>query len=436
MAQDLCTRRRALALGGAASAAAALAACGPNAPAGGRSTSGGDAALRMTWWGGENRASITQAVIDEYVATHDGVTIAAEPSEFSAYWDRLATQTAAKDAPDIIQMEESYLAEYAERGVLLDLSTAGLDTSGFTAGLAEAGTLEGIGQMGVRGGSNAPVMLANATMFEKAGVPLPDDRTWTWEDQLAAAEAISAATEDGVFGTGQFVLNPVVLRAWLRQHGKGLWKDGALGFGAADATAFFEFCGAMLASTAGPGAEATQEDYASGLEQSLFATGRQAMTVAWSNQTVAYANVLEDEIALLRLPAAPGNGGDHQMWLKPGIFWSVSASSAHPQEAVAVIDHLLNSPEAAAHLGVERGLPPNTEIRAGVKQQLAGIELTTLEFVDEITPEAGTTPEIAPQGGSQFEPLLGRVGEAFLFGQVDAAGAAARIVEELSAAIA
>ena len=124
------------------------------------------------------------------------------------------------------------------------------------------------------------------------------------------------------------------------------------------------------------------------------------------------------------------------MWLKAGMFWSVASSSANPEAAVAFINYFLNSSEAAEHLGVERGLPPNTEIREEVKGRLEGIELETLEFVDEITPEVGADPELAPQGGSQFESLLNRVGESFMFGQLDAAGAAKQMVDELTAAIA
>jgi len=432
-------RRHALALGGATALGAALTACGPYASSSSKTGSDSDAdgaALRMTWWGGDKRAAITQEVIDLYEGENDGVTITAEPADFSSYWDKLATQTAAGDAPDIIQMEEAFLAEYAERGALLDLSTAGLDTSGFTEGLADAGTVGDAGKVGVRGGSNAPIMLVNVSLFEKAGIDLPDDTTWTWDDQLEIAKAITDATEDGTYGTGQFSVNPVVFRAWMRQHGKALWTDGALGFDVADATGFFEHIGAMFDSGAGPDASLTQEDYASSIEQSLFGTGRQGMTVAWSNQTVAFTDVLSDELRLMRLPAAPGDGGNHQMWLKAGMFWSVASSSANPEAAVAFINYFLNSSEAAEHLGVERGLPPNTEIREEVKGRLEGIELETLEFVDEITPEVGADPELAPQGGSQFESLLNRVGESFMFRQLDAAGAAKQMVDELTAAIA
>ncbi|HJB11862.1 MAG TPA: extracellular solute-binding protein [Candidatus Brachybacterium merdavium] len=427
------TRRGLLALGAGASATA-IASCGPNAQSDSGSAADGATELRMTWWGGETRRELTDAVVAEYTDVAPEVSVSTEPSEFSGYWDKLATQTAAQDAPDIIQMEEAYLTEYAERGALLDLSAAGLDTSGFTEGLADAGVIEGAGQVGVRGGSNAPVMLVNPALFEEAGVDMPDDTAWTWDEQLAIAEEIAAASE-GAYGTSQFVVNPVVFRLWLRQQGLGIWKDGELGFDVDAATAFFEFADTVLNSEAGPAAEQTQEDNAGGIEQSLFATGRQAMTVAWTNQSVAFGNALGSDVALLRLPTAPGGAGDHQMWLKPGIFWSVASSSAAPDVAVEFLNFLLNSPDSGKHLGVERGIPPNAEVRDLVKGQLEGTELSTLEFVEAVTPEVGPDPEIAPMGGSVFESLLERVGESFMFGQIDAEGAAQSMVDELGAAI-
>ena len=35
---------------------------------------------------------------------------------------------------------------------------------------------------GVSTGSNAFAVLANPTLFKEAGVDLPDDSTWTWEE--------------------------------------------------------------------------------------------------------------------------------------------------------------------------------------------------------------------------------------------------------------
>ena len=56
--------------------------------------------------------------------------INAEPGEWSSYWDKLATKTAANDAPDVIQMDQKYIAEYGGRGALMDLAKQnGIDTA-------------------------------------------------------------------------------------------------------------------------------------------------------------------------------------------------------------------------------------------------------------------------------------------------------------------
>ena len=72
------------------------------AGSGGAAASGEPVTLRFAWWGSDSRHKTTQKVIDAYEAEHPNVTINGEFGEFSGYWDKLATATAAGDAPDII----------------------------------------------------------------------------------------------------------------------------------------------------------------------------------------------------------------------------------------------------------------------------------------------------------------------------------------------
>src|SRR5690606_34188528 len=131
-----------------------------------------------------------------------GLTISAEPGDWSGYWDKLATQVASGDSPDVIQMDEGYLAEYSSRDILLDLSTTGLDTSAFDESALEAGRVDG-GLYAVNAGVNAPVLLANPDVFAAAGVDMPDDTTWTWDDLVDIAVRISQGTPEGTYGVQQ-----------------------------------------------------------------------------------------------------------------------------------------------------------------------------------------------------------------------------------------
>ncbi|MFP3467995.1 extracellular solute-binding protein, partial [Leifsonia sp. SIMBA_070] len=79
-------------------------------------------------------------------------------------------------------MDEKYLQEYAGRGALADLTTMdGLDLSKFDDSALALGEFED-GLYGLSTGQNAYTVMVNEDLFEQAGVEIPDDTTWTWED--------------------------------------------------------------------------------------------------------------------------------------------------------------------------------------------------------------------------------------------------------------
>ncbi|HHU37890.1 MAG TPA: extracellular solute-binding protein, partial [Propionibacterium sp.] len=95
----------------------ALAGCGSQAPQqsaapapGGGSGSGEQVTLRFAWWGNDTRNRMTQEIIEAFEAENPDIKVQGEPGEFSGYWDKLATQVAASDAPDVIQMDDKYIA--------------------------------------------------------------------------------------------------------------------------------------------------------------------------------------------------------------------------------------------------------------------------------------------------------------------------------------
>ena len=87
------------------------------------------------------------------------------------YFDKLATLTAGGDAPDIFQIDDNYLTEYAGRGVTLDLTsyqTSGkLDMTKFPESLWKYGVVDGK-LVGVAFGENTPGMVYNKTKLDRA----------------------------------------------------------------------------------------------------------------------------------------------------------------------------------------------------------------------------------------------------------------------------
>lgn len=68
--------------------------------------------IRFTWWGNPDRDARTNQMVQLFMEAHPWITVVTEPTVFDGYFDKLATSTAAGDAPDVITMGGTYPTEY------------------------------------------------------------------------------------------------------------------------------------------------------------------------------------------------------------------------------------------------------------------------------------------------------------------------------------
>jgi multiple sugar transport system substrate-binding protein len=410
---------------GAAAATMGLTACGGGS--GGGSTDG-SANLQFAWWGNEVRNKNTAAAIDAYTKANPTVKVAQQPGEFQSYWDKLATQTAGNKAPDIIQMDMAYIAEYGKRKALLDLEKYGADTSKFVEGSVDSGRIDGK-LVGINAGINSPTILANPKIFEQAKVPLPDDKTWTWDQLRDVAAEVTAKAGNGMTGLSVF-FNDVMLSAFLRQHGKELFTDNGLGFAAADVVPWFDMLRSYADAKAIASAAQVSEESTKSLDQQGLATGKAAMQMFWSNQVEAVNKAAGGEMRVLRYPSLAGKATERKAWYKASMLWSASSRTKYPEEAVKMINWWVNSPECANINLAERGIPPNTEILAAIKPKLSPAQANVAKFIEEIRPELATTPVAPPPGGGKIGDILNRYQTDLLFGRTTSADAAKKFADE------
>ncbi|MDQ4492033.1 extracellular solute-binding protein [Sinomonas sp. ASV486] len=418
------TRRTALKLFAGTAAVGLLAGCGT----GGGKNADGSVTLRFTWWGNDVRNKQTQQVIDAFQAAHPNIKIQAEPGVWSGYWDKLATQTAANDAPDVIQMDLAYIAEYGGRGALLDLTKQKeLDTSSFDANTLAAGQYGGK-LYGVSTGQNALAIFANVKVFQAAGVPLPNDATWTWDGYLATAKALGAgASQGGATNYGaSYGITDQNLSMWLRQRGESLYtNDGQTGFTVDGVASFMAFQKKLLDAKAAPPASVAQEDIGAAVEQTLAATNKTGMSFWWTNQLGALTKATGSDIKLLRVPSQDGSSKDNGLFYKPSMYWSASSRSKHPAEAATFIDYLVNSTDVAKVITTERGFSTSQKVQDAIKPLLTPTDKTALGFLTAIKPEVGSAPAVPPVGTSKVADALGRRVTDVLFGRADAQASAA-----------
>ncbi|WP_159944486.1 MULTISPECIES: ABC transporter substrate-binding protein [unclassified Nocardiopsis] len=404
---------------------------------GGDSGSGDDGVveLRFSWWGADDRHATTQQVIDLFEAENPDIKIVADYTDWAGYWDRLATSTAANDAPDIMTQEERYLREYAERGALLDLGEVSdeLDLSKIDPLVAESGNL-GDQTYGVATGVNAYAILADPQAFEEAGVEMPDDSTWTWDDYVEIAAEITEATDGEIVGTQSMTYNESGFQIFARQRGENLYnEDGSLGFSQETLEEWFQVTQDLLDNGGQPGASESVEIEAGGPDQSVLSTNKGAMAHFWTNQLGGISASAGRDIELLRYPGET----EHErtgMYFKPAMFYAISSGTDHPEEAARFVDFLLNSNEAAELILADRGLPANVDVRAHILNSLPEADARSAVFLSEIedTIVDGNPPP--PIGAGQVVEITKRVSEEMVFGDLTPAEAAERFMSEVEAA--
>ncbi|AFR30328.1 extracellular solute-binding protein [Arthrobacter sp. Rue61a] len=428
-------RLRASALVAATAAAVlALTACGGGGGSEAKSADG-KVELRFAWWGGDKRAQVTQAAIAAFEAENPNIKIKPEYGDWSGYWDKLATQVAANDAPDIIQMDEKYITEYSTRGALLDLSKYDIDTSKLDEAALEAGKGED-GLMGIAAGINAATILANPAVFQAAGVALPDDKTWTWEDFERIAAEVTAKSPKGTYGAAAYGTDEASLGVWLRQNGKSLYtEDGKLGFDPSDIAEWWAFLKQLSEKKAVPSASEVVEAEAAPLDQSGLATGKNGLAFWWSNQLPALEKAAGGELQVLRFPSKTGKAADAKLWYKASQFWSASSRTKHPEETAKFIDFLTNNVKAGEALLADRGVYPNSEVREAIAPKLAKADVKVVDFIDQIKGELGEAPAAPPKGAGAIQEIVKRYTSEVLFDRLSTEEAGKKAVDEMKSAI-
>ncbi|NNC13901.1 extracellular solute-binding protein [Planctomonas sp. JC2975] len=414
-----------------------LAGCGTSAPTGGGATTtaaAGDAfkksTLTLAWWTNPLRTQYTGTIVTNFTTAHPKVTVTQAPGEWATYWTKLSTQVAAQTAPDIIQMDQAYIAEYGGRGALLDMSNVGsIDTAPLKSSLA-AGT-QGGKLYGIPAGNTVYSVFANKSLFEKAGVDLPDDKTWTWDDYIALSTKLAKASGGAFTGTSWYGADQD-LQIWLHQHGQQLYTDkGKLAFTADGVASWFTMVKKLFASGGGPTADQYTNDIASSVQQELFGTSKSAMGWHWNSQLTALAQANGGDLVLLRPPSSSGSAKKNGLYLKPSMYWSMSAQTKYPAQAGGLINVFLNDTSAAKLQLIDRGIPTNEKVLETITPLLAKTDQLAIAYMQNVTSEISWVPPVPPKGTSTVAQVAQRHTQDVIFNRATPADAAAAFKSEV-----
>ncbi|GAA1673895.1 extracellular solute-binding protein [Glycomyces endophyticus] len=424
--------RRTLAKAGLLGAAASplLAACGNDSGGGGDE---GDGELDFWWWGSDPRHEYTQQIIDAFLAKNEGVTIKPSPNEFDAYWDALNVSVSGNNAPDVLQQDERYLRDYADKNALLPLEELDIDLSNIEDGTIKTGQFDGK-TYGIPTGVNSFALLVNPALVEAAGLTLPDDTAWSWADYAQFVTDLSNQG-DAIGNSAISFSNESLFNVFARQKGESLYTDdGKLGFTEATMNEWWQMVIDLRDAGAIPAASQIVEAFAAGQDQAPLATGTGVTEFYWTNQIGAIQSVLGSDLVLLRVPGE-STGAQPGLYLKSAMYWSVSRTVSDKAAAGKLVDFLLNSDESLDLMLGDRGLPSNTAQRERILPQLPADQKLGADYIAAITPTLADAPPVPPIGSGGVADIMLGVFETLIFDDTTVEETTAAFIEQANTAI-
>ncbi|WP_411104833.1 extracellular solute-binding protein [Streptomyces sp. cmx-4-9] len=316
----------------------ALSACsGGSDDAAGGGADGGRTALTV-WL---MRDSVSAAFQDEFTAafarSHPDIDLKIQVQEWDGIGQKVTAALASNDAPDVIEVGNTQVAQYAQSGGLLDLSAKKADLGGhaWLAGLAGPGAWEGK-QYGIPYYAANRVVVYRKDLFQQAGVDAAAIRT---RDQwIAATEKLNTGDQQGIYLTGQ---TWYALAGFVWDEGGDLAvQDGGRWKGALDtpqALAGMEFYKKLQALGKGP----KDADESNPPQADVMAAGKVAQIIAVPGGAKVIAERNPDLKDKLGFFPVPGKTAD-----KPGVVFTggsdlvIPAASRHQDAAYTFVKEL------------------------------------------------------------------------------------------------
>ncbi|MGW6054813.1 ABC transporter substrate-binding protein [Streptomyces sp. NPDC055189] len=395
------------------------------------SSGGGKTVLRYTWWGNPDRAARTQEAVALFEKEHPGITVQTSFAGYEAYKQKLATQAAGGDAPDVMQLDYRQIDQYAAGGILLDLGKQkkALRTDEIDAGLLATGVVDGT-QYAIPQGRGTETVVYDAKQWKAAGVT-PPRNGWTWDDWADAMRDLAKKTgKPGSVDPGQ---SEDCFEVWLRGQGKTLYtKDRELGFTADDLTRWWTFTDKLRREGAVSAAEQTTQLDGT-VENQPLARGKAISDFNWDAPSSGFTPIVGEGLTLAPMPS--GTDGTPGQYFKPSMFMGAAATSEHPEESAQFIDFMINDEKAAKILGASRGIPVNEPIRDDIGPELKDFDKTVADYQDSVDGKLEAPPQAPPSGDNALQTTFGRDYDQVSFEQMSPREAAEDFITEAKAEV-
>lgn len=272
----------------------------------------------------------------DFERQHKNTVLDIQIQEWDGIGEKITAALASKDSPDVIEVGNTQVAQYAQSGGVLDLSDKVEELRGgdWLPGLAEPGKIDGR-QYGVPWYAANRVVIYNKDLFAKAGIAAPPKTRDEW---LRITGKLNRGKTQGIYLPGQ---NWYTLAGFIWEEGGELaekkgdrWK-GSLD--SPEALRGMDFYQRLQALGKGP----KDSDEAKPPQADVFAKGdvAQIIAVPGGAEIVEQANpALAGKLGFFPVPGA--TAGAPGATFTGGSDLIIPAASAHQEAAYEVVRSL------------------------------------------------------------------------------------------------
>ena len=318
-----------------------------------------DAELRFSWWGADTRHGPYLKTFELYEELNPGVVIEPEYSGWDGYQEKLMTQLAGGQEPDIITLDAPWCPELANRGdYFVDFYEQ--DILGFSdidqQFVTDFGEFNGK-LIALPLGLQATVLLINKTVADQYGIDT--EKEYTWEDLLEVGEKLHAENPD------MYLLNHdrsigMYIRSMLKQKsGNQVFNDDyTIGFSREDLLYAYNWLTKAyeVGMLENPGD--AELFYGVNEQNPNWINGKNVMVIMWNGMSIRYASTLPEDTQLVArsYPVVRDNPIGGGNIVRPIFMAAVSKNSKTPDEALKFLNWFLNDTDAAITLASSKGV--------------------------------------------------------------------------------
>jgi multiple sugar transport system substrate-binding protein len=393
--------------------------------------------LTVAWWGTQIRNDKQQAVFDQYTKENTNVTFDGQPYAYADYYNKLATDAAAKNLPDIYQISSTTMTDYMSKNLMYDMTpytkNSVIDISKISSALLEEGSLSGklyVMPLGI----NAVGLVYNKTLLDKNGITVKD--YMNVNDFMVLSKNVYEKTgyktdlvdgNDNTFNyisrtNGKFIFDtkgklnislatdPEISQCFQISE-KGIKEGWALDMGV------------FTSITAGA------------IEQMPLVYGTDPKRMSWcaflgSNQLTA-AQAAAPKGTELAITTLPSDNQKKSNSLSFGTGFAIAANCKNPVEAAKFINYMTNSVKANNILLAERGIPVSSDVVKAIAPNLdASTKLVGTFITNVVSTKCSPVGPGKVTGSTQVIALYKQLQEQILYGKLSSANAAQQLFDQ------